>query len=180
MNIVRNSSPDDHKVASRAFQDIQNLRTFHAHNLLPSKQSDQYKMSQAKAWILQNAGPAREWDLCAVKLCTSLATALDIICNHWNRVTSSPEDSVTAVQALSDALEREWEPYLFDHIIEEAATALELPDFDAVKYRGARLDEWKKITEFFLDRSSAEAAIRRVIHQEMKIKFGVASVQRFS
>lgn len=175
MNIVRNSSPEDQKAASRAFQDLQNLRTFHAHNLLPSSKNDQYTLNQAKAWLAQNGGTECDWDRCTAKLCSGLAAALDILSNHWNRVTASPEDAVTAIQALIGALDREWEPYLFDRIIEEVATALGLSDFDPVKYRRTRLDDWRKITEFFLDRTSAEAALRRAIHQEMAIKFGAAS-----
>jgi hypothetical protein len=176
MNIVRNSSPEDQKAASRAFQDVQNIRTFHAHNLLPSSRSDQYKLNQAKAWLVQNGGAERDWDRCTAKLCSGLATALDILCTHWNRVTASPEDAVTAIQALIDAIEREWEPHLFDRMVEEVAVTLGLSDFDPVKYRQARLEDWRKITEFFLDRTSAEAALRRAIHQEMTIKFGTASI----
>ncbi|MGS0648924.1 hypothetical protein ACU81Q_15000 [Komagataeibacter melomenusus] len=176
MNIVRNSSPDDQKAASRAFQDVQNIRTFHAHNLLSSSRSDQYKLTQAKAWLVQNGGAERDWDRCTAKLCSGLAGALDILCTHWNRVTASPEDAVTAIQALIDAIEREWEPHLFDRMVEEVAVTLGLSDFDPVKYRQARLEDWRKTTEFFLDRTSAEAALRRAIHQEMTIKFGAASI----
>lgn len=175
MNIVRNSSPEDQKEASRAFLDLQNLRTFHAHNLLPSSKNDQYKLNQAKAWLAQNGGAERDWDRCTAKLCSSLAAALDILRTHWNRVTASPEDAVTAIQALIGALDREWEPHLFDRMVEEVATSLELSDFDPVKYRATRLEDWRKITEFFLDRTSAEAALRRTIHQEMVIKFGAPS-----
>jgi hypothetical protein len=175
MNIVRNSSPEDQKAASRAFQDVQNLRTFHAHNLLPSSKSDQYTLNQAKAWLAQNGGAERDWDRCTSKLCSDLTAALDIICTHWSTVTASPEDAVTAIHGLTDALEREWEPHLFDHMIEEAAISLGLADFDPVKYRGTRIDDWRKITGFFLDRTSAEAAVRRAIQQEMTMKFGTAS-----
>lgn len=175
MNIVRNSSPEDQKAASRAFQDVQNLRTFHAHNLLPSSKKDQYTLSQAKAWLAQNGGTERDWGRCTIKLCSDLAAALDILCTHWNTVTASPEDAIAAIQGLTDALEREWEPHLFDHMIEEAATALGLSDFDPVKYRSTRLEDWRIITGFFLDRTSAEAAVRRAIQQEMTMKFGAAS-----
>ena len=174
MNIVRNSSPEEHKVAARAFQDIQNLRTFHAHNLLPSNKSDQQKLSQAKVWLAQNGGANGDWDRCSAKLCTDLAVALDILRAHWGHVTASPEDAATAISGLIDALEREWEPHLFDRIVDDIAASLSLSDFDPVKYRGTRLEEWRKITEFFSDRTSAEVAIRRAIHQEMTMKFGVA------
>ena len=176
MNIVRNSSPEDQKAASRAFQDLQNLRTFHAHNLLPSSNSDQYKLSQAKAWFAQNGGAERDWDRCTSTLCSDVAGALDILCAHWNRVTASPEDADMAIPALIESLNRHWEPHLFDRMIEEVAASLGLADFDPVMYRGTRLDDWRRIAEFFLDRTSAEAALRRVIHQEMSIKFGVVSV----
>lgn len=175
MNIVRNSSAEDQKTASRAFQDLQHLRTFHAHNLLPANKNDQYKLNQAKAWLAQNGGAERDWDRCTVKLCSDLAAAFDILCTHWNRVTAYPEDADTAIQALIGALDRDWEPHLFDRLVEEVATSLGLSDFDPVKYRGTRIDDWRKITEFFLDRTSAEAALRRAIHQEMAIKFGAPS-----
>ncbi|AEO47255.1 hypothetical protein [Rhodospirillum rubrum] len=174
MNIVRNSSPEDQKAASRAFQDVQNLRTFHTHNLLPSSKSDQHKLNQAKAWLAQNGGTESDWDRCTLKLCSGLTAALDILHVHWNRVTASPEDAFTAIQMLIDALEREWEPHLFDHTIEEAAMSLGLSGFDVVKYRGTRLEDWRGITGLFLDRKSAENAVRRVIYQEMAIKFGPA------
>src|SRR5450756_1816760 len=64
MSIVRNSSPEDQKAASRAFQDVQNLRTYYAHNLLPSSKDDQYKLNQAKVWLAQNGGAERDWDRC--------------------------------------------------------------------------------------------------------------------
>ena len=172
MNIVRNSSPEEHKAASRAFQDLQDLRTFHAHNLLPSSKEDQYKLNQAKAWLVQNGGAAHDWDRCTYKLCSGLTAALDVLCSHWNLLTASPEDAVTAIRTLINSLEREWEPHLFDRMIEEVATSLKLSDFDPVKYRKTRLEDWRKITDFFLDRTSAEAALRRAIHQEMAIKFG--------
>lgn len=174
MNIVRNASAEDQKVASRAFQDLQNLRTFYAHNLIQSSKNDQYKLNQAKAWLAQNSGADGDWDRCTNSLCSGLVAALDILYNHWNRVSSSPEDAVNAIQALISALEREWEPHLFDCIIEEVAESLSLPDFDPVKYRDSRLPDWRKITEFFTDRKSAEVAIRRAIHQEMALKFGAA------
>lgn len=174
MNIVRNSSAEDQRVASRAFQDLQNLRTFHAHNLIPSSKSDEYKLTQAKAWLAQNGGAERDWGRCTNSLCSGLAAALDILYSHWNRVTSSPEDSVNAVQTMIASIEREWEPHLFDRMIEEVAASLGLPDFDPVKYRDSRLQDWRKITEFFFDRTSAEAAVRRAIHQEMVLKFGTA------
>lgn len=175
MSIVRNSSAEDQKAASRAFQDLQNLRTFHAHNLLPSSKSDQYKLNQAKAWLAQNGGAERDWDGCTAKLCSCLAAALDILCAHWNRVTASPEDAATSIQSLIGALDREWEPHLFDRMVEEVAISLGLSEFDPVKYRANRLEDWRKITEFFLDRASAEAAVRRAIHQEMVTKFGAPS-----
>ncbi|PSJ53128.1 hypothetical protein [Pseudaminobacter soli (ex Li et al. 2025)] len=176
MSIVRNSSPRDQQVAARAFQDVQNLRTFHAHNLLPSDKSDQYKLSQAQAWLVQNGGSERDWDRCTAKLCSELAAALDILCTHWNIVTACPEDEVTAVQGLIDALEREWEPHLFDRMIEEVATSLGLSGLDPVKYRKKRLEDWRKITDCFWDRMSAETAVRRAIQQEMVITFGEASL----
>jgi len=172
MNIVRNSSVEDQKAASRAFQDLQNLRTFHAHNLLPSRKGDEYKLNQAKAWLAQNGGADLDWGRCTDSLCLGLAAALDILRKHWSRVTSSSEDAVIAVQTIFEALEREWEPHLFDGMIEDVAKSLSLPDFDTVKYRDSRLQDWRKITELFLDRTSAEAAVRRAIFQEMEQKFG--------
>jgi hypothetical protein len=175
MTIVRNSSSENQKVASRAFLDVQNLRTFHAHNLLSSNNSDQHKLNQAKAWLAQNGGAERDWDRCTTKLCSDMTVALDIICTHWNIVIESPEDAATAIRGLIDTFEREWAPHLFDRMIDEVATSLGLSDFDSVKYRVTRLEDWRKITEFFLDGTSAEAAVRRVIQQEMTMKFGVAS-----
>jgi hypothetical protein len=175
MSIVRNASPEHHKAASRAFQDVQNLRTFQTHNLLSSNASDQYKLSQAKAWLAQNGGPERDWGRCLNKLCSDLTLAFNMLYNHWIIVTSSPEDAVAAIKGLISALEREWEPHLFDSMIEEAASTLGLLDFNPVKYRGTRLDEWRKITDLFLDRTGAEAAVRRAIYQEMSMKFGAAS-----
>jgi len=101
-----------------------------------------------------------------------LASALDILYAHWNRITASSEDAGTATQSLLDALEGEWEPHIFDRMIEEIAASLGLSDFDPVKYRVSRLEDWRKTAEFFSDRMSAEAALRRVIHQEMAMKFG--------
>lgn len=175
-NIVRNSEPEEHKTASRAFRDVQNLRTFHAHNLLPHDKNDEYKLNQAKAWLSQNGGAERDWDGCTVKLCSGLATAVDILCAHWNRVTASPEDASTAIQGLLDELDRNWEPHTYDNIIVEFADMLGLSDIDPVKYRNARIKDWQEIAKFFLDRTSAEAALRRTIHQEMKVKFGTASI----
>lgn len=175
MNIVRNSSSEDQKAAARAFQDVQNLRTFHAHNLLSSNKNDQYKLGQAKAWLAQNGGSQCEWDRCTAKLCSEMIAAFDILCRHWDSVTESPEDAITAVQGLINAMEREWEPHLFDRMIEEVAKSLGLLDLDPVKYRATRLEEWRKITDYFSDRISAEVAIRRAIEQEMVMKFGPAS-----
>jgi hypothetical protein len=172
MSIVRNSSPEDQKVAARAFQDIQNLRTFHAHNLRESSTGDQHKLSQAKAWLVENGAAKQDWAACVAKLTASLITALNILCNHWSRLMESPEDAPTAVQALTEALERNWEPYLFDGIVDDVAATLALTDFDAVKYRTVRLDDWRKASELFQDRTSAEAALRRMIHQELLAKFG--------
>ena len=174
MSIVRNSSPDDHRAAAKAFQDVQNLRTFHTHNLLPSNRSDQYKLTQAKIWLVENGGAEEEWDRCAAKLCNELSVAIEILSSHWGRVTASSEDAPTATRGLIDALNRDWEPHLFDRMIEDVAMSLGLPDLNPVKYRSDRLEDWRKITDLFSDRTSAEAAVRRAIQQEMAMRFGAA------
>ena len=172
MSIVRNSSPDDQKVAARTFLDIQNLRTFHAHNLRESNAGDQHKINQAKAWLVGNGAAKQNWEACLEKLTSSLIAALNILRAHWGRLMESPEDALAAVQALNEALERNWEPYLFDSIVDEIASTLALTDFDAVKYRNLRLEDWRKAAELFQDRMSAEAALRRMIRQELLAKFG--------
>jgi hypothetical protein len=121
MSIVRNSSPEDHRAASRAFQDVQNLRTYQAHNLLPSSRDDQYRLNQAKAWLAQNGGTERDWHRCTTKMSSDLKCAIDSLHKHWNVLVESPEDKAAGIQGLINALEREWEPHWFDRIVDEVA-----------------------------------------------------------
>jgi hypothetical protein len=106
---------------------------------------------------------------------SDLKCAIDSLHKHWNVLVESPEDKAAGIQGLINALEREWEPHWFDRIVDEVAISIGLSNFDAVRYREFRLNDWQRITGFFLDRASASAAVRRAIQQEMETKFGMAA-----
>ena len=173
LNIVRNTSPADHKLISRAFTDLQNLRASKAHNLDPTSTGDRYKLEQAKLWLLENGGEPPDWQACNRSLSYSLTSAVTILVSKWNEIVLSDEDAKIAICELLRAIDREWPAYLFDRIVENAAECLSLTGFDAVTYRKTRLQDWRSLTEVFSDRKSAEAAIGRAILQELTLKFGI-------
>jgi hypothetical protein len=172
LNIIRNTSQDGYKNANRAFLDVQNLRTFKAHNLLINSKSDQYKLTQSKAWLAQNGANNGDWHSCTRSICNSLSAAINLICDTWETMISCPEDAEVAVQDLLNVIDREWPGHLFDNMIEEASASIGLSDIDAVTYRNGRLNDWRAITELFAERVSAEAAVKRAILQELTLKFG--------
>jgi hypothetical protein len=172
LNIVRNTSRESYSLANRAFLDVQNLRTFKAHNLSLASKSDQYKLTQAKVWLAQNRAAESDWGFCINSLCEALARALNILCDRWEVLVNSSEDAESAIQDLIGAINREWPAHLFDRIIEDASALLDLPDLDSAAYRKMRLDDWRRITDLFTERVSAEAAVKRAIIQELTMKFG--------
>jgi hypothetical protein len=174
LNVVRNTSPTDHKLASRAFTDVQNLRTSKTHNLNPTDKGDRHKLNQAEVWLIQNGGQLGDWGACTTSLCNSLASALNILADRWESIILSDEDAKIGVQELLFVIDHEWPAHLFDRMVEEAAAHLHLTDLDPVAYRKGRLMDWRTITEVFSDRMSAETAIRRAILQELSLKFGPA------
>lgn len=174
LDIVRNTSPSQHASAARVFKDIQSLRTYATHNLLPSSRSDQYQLDQARAWLAENGAAARDWSACTTKLCATLATNLSILCDHWEAIIASPEDSGVAIQRLVAAVDRDWPAHMYDRMIDEAASRLGLAGLNPVAFRQQRLDDWRKIASLFADRAAAEAALARAIQQELEAKFGQA------
>lgn len=177
MLIVRNTSPENHKSASRAFLNLNNLRTSHAHNLLQTSKSDQRKLEQARTWLASNGGNEADWARCTSILSAELAAAIDVIREHWQKIMQSGEDREAAILSPTDTIEREWEPHVVDAIVSDVATSIGLESLDVVRYRSGGLDEWRKAVELFSDRESAEAALRRIIRQEMVAKFGASPIE---
>ena len=132
LNIVRNTSPSDHNLVSRAFTDVQKLRATKAHNLDPTSKSDQHKLTQARIWMVENGGEPTDWAACTKSLCGTLAAALNILTKKWEFITSSSEDANIGVEQLLLTVDREWPAHLFDRMVEEAA---------AKKSRSGRLPE---------------------------------------
>jgi len=173
LSLLRTRSPDEHKSVTSIFENVNNLRTVRAHNLSAGSKRDEYKKTQAHIWLIQNgAGEPTDWPSCCRSLCESVISAIHCLTDRWQQVTGNSEDAPTVVRELIAAIDREWPPYVFDGMVEDAATNIGLVGFDYVKYRESRLDGWRDLVGFFEERESAEVAISAAIQRELEQLFG--------
>ena len=141
-----------------------------AHNLDLVK--DAYKIRQSEIWMETVGGKPLEWEKCSNFLCAEIADAVTILKERWVLNNIDADDRVIAVQQLLASIDREWPAHLFDRVIESQAEKIGILGIDVVGFRKLRLDDWKKITRLFDNRSHAEIAISRLITNELLEKFG--------
>jgi hypothetical protein len=172
LSLLRTADPNDHKVVTLAFENVNNLRTVRVHSLSPESKRDDYKKRQAQIWLVQNGGNPTDWASCCSALCGEITSAVHRLAEKWIQVTASSDDTASVIQELTIIINREWPPHAFDRIIESAATDIGLLGLDCVRYRESRLDRWRELASFFESREHAQAAMNTVIRQELKQLFG--------
>lgn len=169
---LRTASPENFKKVSFIYQNIVALRTHQGHNLVPSSTSDQQKIKLVTIWKSENGGNPFDWSNCCTAICTQIIEVLAIFESLITDIARDKEDLSKFTDDIFFAIERKWEAYQFDSFLEKAADILSIENFDVVKYRKSRTDDWQKNVEFFSTRKSAEKHISHLIMEELKLKFG--------
>lgn len=178
LSLLRAANPREHQAVSTVFDDVNNLRTVRAHNLSPDNKSDDRKRQQANIWLIQNGGDPPNWPRGCNSLCSEVGSAIRLLSGKWRELIESAEDAAAVVQELLITIDREWPPYIFDRIVEGAATEIGLQGFDYVKYRQFRLSRWRELVGFFETREHAEVAMRAAISSELQQLFGDVASRR--
>jgi hypothetical protein len=173
LSLLRTASPEDHRLVSSTFENVNNLRTVRTHNLLLQNKRDDYKKRQAHIWLIQNGGNPPDWANCCRSLSIEVTMAVERLLRKWGEVTASEDDAASIVRELVIAVDREWPPHTFDRIVEAAAAQIGLSGLDYVKYRESRLERWRGLVGFFETREHAVAAISSAIRVELEQLFGI-------
>ena len=169
---LRAADPSSHKEISTIFENINNLRTVQAHNLLPNNKSDDFKNRKVQIWFLQNSGNPIEWARACSSLRLEMQTAIQILLERWGNLTINAEDGSLAVANLLATIDRDWPPHLFDSILVEVVRDLGLEGFDCIKYRESRIEKWRELVGFFEGPDYAESAMKIAIRNEIRQIFG--------
>lgn len=169
---LRTASPEHFKKVSSIYQNIVALRTHQGHNLVASSTSDQQKIKLVTIWKSQNGGNPFDWSNCCTAICSQIIEVLALFESFIADIARDQEDLSKFTNDIVFAIERKWEAYHFDFFVKKAADILSIENFDVVKYRKSRADDWQKNVEFFSTRKSAEKHISHLIMEELKLKFG--------
>jgi len=173
LSLLRTGSPEDHRLVSSAFENVNNLRTVRAHNLLPESKRDDYRKRQAHIWLIRNGGDPLDWVSCCNSLSIEVTTAVERLIRKWSELTANEDDAASTVRELVITVDREWPPHAFDRIVEGAAGQVGLSGLDYVKYRESRLERWRELVGFFETQEHAVVAITSAIRLELEQLFGI-------
>lgn len=159
---------------SKLRTEVGNMRTFVAHNLDVTSQSDYRTRSFAHRWFREACGVGTPIDAAHfAKCCDYLATRLNIILEGAIEACDSlddPEAGPSLVDDLRNRIELQWDAYRFDPIVAEAAAAIGNPGFDLLAIRRRHLDSWRK-TLTMADEGQRETALRLKIEATLIAEF---------
>ncbi len=168
---VADQEPSAMKEHKNTRKDVQMLRTWLFHSLDADSDRDLAIGKAASHWFLsrcKTTSPQKvtDWQLAFSKLCEQV-TALAIHCTEL--VSKIAEDSETAelqFAALRLRLNRDWQGFQFDQLVEDAATRLGQP-IDAKAFRERRLSEWRKFLAGLPEDVDLKREMQRVIEAEV-------------
>ena len=172
LSLMRAANPEEYGVASRIKQSVNQHRTVKTHNLSPENKNDDYKRRQVDIWLATIGGDPIDWQACCLKLCEDVMLVVQNISKMWTTLTASEEDTENVVRDLIASVERYWPAHCFDRMLESATAEIGLEGLDCVAYRSSRLDNWRKIVDFFDTRDHARTGVYAAICRELEHTFG--------
>jgi hypothetical protein len=141
---------------------VRQLRTWTSHQLSLEKDRDQAILAGAQRWFRTTCSvgtPSKppEWNRCFKRLCFELHELIGgaiLACEAFQSETDGPRLAAD----LGQRLDRNWEAYRFDKVVEAAAARLGYGGLDPVAFRTRHLDSWRKVVMI-----AQEAAIERLL-----------------
>jgi hypothetical protein len=171
LRLLKNANPQQARHFGEAKRDIDALRTWTSHNLAGDGANER-TLKLAKAWLLTHAGNSTNWTACCRALCETLVGMLRSLQEVTQSTLLSREDADSTRQQILFILNDAWPVHVFDEHVSLVASNNGLMNFNAVEFRKARIEEWKKIGRYFSAREDGIAAIKRAIAREIEFTFG--------
>lgn len=142
------------------------LRTSMSHNLAFDSTHDVKTMRVASDWYSKSCGvgsPVSDshWKACFDTLLKELSNLLALAIQACDQL-HDPTDGKRLVAELQHRLDREWPGHRFDRYVDQAVEKFGY-GLDAVKVRGSRLAEWRKVLA-----AAQEDKIEHVITQRIE------------
>lgn len=154
---------------------VQRLRTALSHNLGFIDDHDLDIRRAVSGWFLDAAKvispmSANEWHACFQKLCGDVRD-LVLHCNLvLSTVATSIEDRDFIFDDLRRRLNRDWEPYQFDRLIEDSAARIG-EKINARSFRDRRIGEWRKFLAALPEDVNPVIEMERLIDGEVAHHF---------
>ena len=154
---------------------VQNLRTWFFHSLAATSKHDLAVGKAASVWFLatcKSTSPQTDahWKECFEALCDDVARLARHCLQVISAIAASPDDTKTAFEDLQRRINREWAPFQFDSVVENAATRLG-EKINARDFRDTRLDSWRKFVSALPDDVDISREVERLIDGEVANHF---------
>ena len=176
--LLRAHNTQAHERYQQLVKIIDAARTTYVHNFTEDSPSDQKKKSDFEIWVKSNCHVERDWSVLSTAVITDATIVISEIEKIWKRLSENPFDQKELKRDYEQQKLTSWEAHKFDSIVNGIAEELCLVEFDSTKFReeGNRLERWRKLASCFRSRAAAEAAIKRVIRQEIFNLFGAEAL----
>lgn len=154
---------------------VQMLRTWLFHSLDADSERDLEIGKSASQWFLSRCGttspqkPA-DWQQAFSALCAQV-TSFAVHCTGLvSKIARDPESAELQFGVLRLRLNRDWQAFQFDQIVEDAATRLG-QKIDVKAFRARRLSEWRKFLAALPEDADLKVEMQRVIDSEVFAHF---------
>lgn len=168
--LMRQGPPERTNRFDSTLKIVNFLRTYKVHNL-PGKENEN-KRRFAEQWIKEASTDGQGIAGAVEELCRITLEMVGDLNEVWMSATQDMDDLKQVVERMVMAIENTWQPYQLDAIVMDIAAEIDLPGFDAKAFRDQHLEEWRKTSNCFIDRETAETGLRRHIRSLMQSKFG--------
>ena len=159
--------------ATRAM--VQSLRTWLFHSLTADSEHDLEVSKRVSVWFLQTCGSTspqtpEEWQRCFEALCKIVSDLVAYCTRTISKIAISHDDAKLILDDLRNRLRREWQPFQFDGLVENAAARLG-ERINARSFRDGRLSNWKKYLAAIPDGVDCVREMERLIDGEVANHF---------
>lgn len=147
-------------------ESVMALRAWLTHNLSLTKDSDRRRLNRARAWLQTSCGrhlnlEASHWQQCFRALCAELSEMLERALESC-AVLDHELDGPHNVEELKQRLRKNWDAYLFDSYVLEAAKRFSLDNIDVVAFRTQHVTQWRGVVEVAEDGNSHRLLTQRI------------------
>jgi hypothetical protein len=169
------ASPAEIKTHKTTRSLAQALRTWLFHSLTAEKEHDLAISKNVSTWFLATCGSTSpqntsEWQTCFGALCAQVTALIAYCTKTVSKIVTAKEDAEMIVTNLRNRLKREWAPYQFDELVENAAARLG-EKINARSFRDSRLSEWRKFLASLPDDADCVLEMERRIDGEVADHF---------